>query len=250
MSSFYIHLESNSSFDHFQDNTISAFRNWLSTPIILEPNSFEVALVECSYPSTPIHFSKGTLLYRVKEDSNSIEVPQSNGWHAVYAPIAIKTLDDLFRSLNSKNYNFNLKDGRVCIEPLSVDSQIIYIFEFASELSAVLGFTESVTLEVEPTQSEHQISFISNNSRYFIYCDIVENQYIGDTTAPILRSFVHTHTEQDKIISKSFNNLQYVSLAKPEFDSIKMYIRNEYDSPPPFTFGSFSASLHFRRKRL
>lgn len=275
MSSFYVHIESNSSFSHFQDNTISSFRNWLCSPIILEPNSYEVALVECAYPSTPIRFGKGDELYKVLIKSNDINSPVNENktiynnivsldlfknntyseyktqdeWITVCNNTNIETFDDLLEAMSTKDFLFKHYNGYTLLSTRTVEEDVVYDFQFNTQMANILGFPHQIHCN-SSLQADYKFNFKSNNSRYYIYCDIVENQHVGDTTAPILRSLVNPYTDIDKIVSKTFNNLQYVSVAKPSMDYIHMYIRNEFGEPPPFSFGSFSATLHFRRKRF
>jgi len=52
MDHFYVTLPSGSSGFHFPNNTIANYRTKLATPIELEPNKWEVGLVEISYPES------------------------------------------------------------------------------------------------------------------------------------------------------------------------------------------------------
>ena len=50
MDQFYVTLPSDNSANFFRNNTIAGFRTKLATPIELEPDKWEVGLVEMSYP--------------------------------------------------------------------------------------------------------------------------------------------------------------------------------------------------------
>ena len=86
-------------------------------------------------------------------------------------------------------------------------------------------------------------------TQLYVYCNIIAPQRVGDQLAPLLRKFPFTGTH-DEIISKSFNNPQYIDVASLSISNIHMWIRTEDGVPPPIKLGSFSATLHFRRKKF
>ena len=63
MGDFYITLQSDSSSNHSEENTMSNFRNYLAIPIKLEHESYEVAMVECTYNHSSAFVLKDELLY-------------------------------------------------------------------------------------------------------------------------------------------------------------------------------------------
>ena len=72
MDQFYVTLPSDSSANFFPNNTIASFRTKLATPIELEPDKWEVGLVEISYPRV---YKKRLLYNRLRFDSNPIKFP-------------------------------------------------------------------------------------------------------------------------------------------------------------------------------
>ena len=259
MSSFYVHLESDSSYSHFQDNTVSDFRNYLNPPIALEPNSYEVALLECSYPPASVRFRKGAFLFRVENYDKVI--------YNVFAKSDIKNIEDLMRNLSFhiqvctfknnngfceiSSFNFDKEDEERYAEKWRTKYFNYLVFDFNPNVAEILGFPLQTIKQHEQNvlTSENKINFVMPNSRYYVYCDIVENQHVGDTSAPILRSFLHDKNSNHQN-SKIFLTSHYIPVSKPQFDSIHMYIRNQFAEAPPFNSGSFSSTLHFRRKRL
>jgi len=91
-------------------------------------------------------------------------------------------------------------------------------------------------------------TFNYGKTRMFIYTDVVENQYVGHQMAPLLR--ISTYDGKDKHIKTvDFPHLQYIPVCKPYIEHILMYIRSESGEMLPFEHGTFSATLHFRRRR-
>ena len=72
MDQFYVTLPSDSSANFFPDNTIASFRTKLATPIELEPDKWEVGLVEISYPRG---YKKHLLYNTLRFDSTPIKFP-------------------------------------------------------------------------------------------------------------------------------------------------------------------------------
>jgi hypothetical protein len=72
MDQFYVVLPSDSSAYYFPRYTISNFRTKLTTPIELEPDKWEVGLVEISYPKG---YKKQPLHNTLRLDSMEIKFP-------------------------------------------------------------------------------------------------------------------------------------------------------------------------------
>ena len=49
MTDFYVHLQSDASWDYYPNNVISDFKTHLSIPIKIDPDLYKIALTECSY---------------------------------------------------------------------------------------------------------------------------------------------------------------------------------------------------------
>lgn len=185
MGSFYVHLESNSSFTHFQDNTISSFRNWLSTPIILEPNSYEVALVECNYPSTRARFLKGHELYKVKRVNNYLDKDEkvhhgknnndnieslnnysesapANEWIRICTNINIESMDDLLIAMSTSDFTFKNYNGFTLLSTWTGE-WTSFDFEFDTEMAAITGFQPKIYTNAI-LQSDYKFDFKSNSS--------------------------------------------------------------------------------------
>ena len=84
----------------------------------------------------------------------------------------------------------------------------------------------------------------------YVYCDIIESVVIGDTLAPLLRivnmdPVNHTFGSHTVDI---FNPLHYVPVEKLNFEHIEIDIRDSTGRHLPFTFGTVSVKLHFRRR--
>ena len=87
---------------------------------------------------------------------------------------------------------------------------------------------------------------ISNlgTSQLLVYCDLIHPQHIGNTVAPLLRSFQVEYGGAEHV----FNSPIYFPIARDYIDVIHMYIMCENGEPPPFEFGTFTATLGIRKR--
>ena len=90
---------------------------------------------------------------------------------------------------------------------------------------------------------------LSGTEALWVYCDIIENQVIGNTTGQLLK-IVHVEGEFGKYIEKSFTNPHYLPILSKKIDQIKISIRERSGKVTPFQFGSVVIKLHIKRKRF
>jgi hypothetical protein len=83
----------------------------------------------------------------------------------------------------------------------------------------------------------------------FIYCDILDYQFVGNTYSKVLK-IITIDQDKEKLfgsnISRSFIPLQYLPLEVREFDQIKIVIKDGQGKNLPFLYGTLIAQLHFK----
>jgi hypothetical protein len=241
MGDFYLTMRSDSSPDHFPLNTITSFRNKFSLPLTLD--SYEVALVDCTYVHSERMIKKDELLgkqYIVTSGSsiadNTIRKLSASNLQdrivRIYAQQDIHSLEELIEDLKSSNVNISLSHHR-----LVNDNGM----KWTEKLNNIFGY--------ENREYMHEVFFKSGQTQLFLYCDIIELQRVGNEMAPLLRAITHEGKHR-QITYRTFQHLQYVPVTYDYVEFAHMYILNENGLPPPFTVGSFSATLHFRRKQF
>lgn len=67
----------------------------------------------------------------------------------------------------------------------------------------------------------------------YVYCDIVEDVVVGDVKAPLLR-VVNIKRKEESTGSRTYHNVQYVSVLRQQFDSIEIGIMNDTGRREPF----------------
>lgn len=79
----------------------------------------------------------------------------------------------------------------------------------------------------------------------YIYADIIETQYVGDSFAPLLRVV----NFEDGVKSLRFTKIHYVSFNTTVLNSVRIYTRDITGSKFAFTDGNIMLKLHLRRKK-
>ena len=87
----------------------------------------------------------------------------------------------------------------------------------------------------------------------FLYCDLVQNEILGDSLTALLRAIPLTersttakHQQQNY---RTFNNLQWRRIVKSSIESISVSLRNETGQLVPFlSRGRTNLTLHFRQR--
>jgi hypothetical protein len=82
----------------------------------------------------------------------------------------------------------------------------------------------------------------------YIYCDLVEQQIVGNTLSPLLDvvSAEGTFSEMTRV---DILDPHYVPVLRKDFESIEIAIRDDAGQPVNFKYGRVLVKLHFRRPR-
>lgn len=82
----------------------------------------------------------------------------------------------------------------------------------------------------------------------YVYCDLVEPSFVGDTFSNILRSVNINHTDPfGKDCECIFNPIQYYRLSRSKFQRIGIGLYDDAGEVIPFKFGRTKVVLHFKR---
>ena len=225
-----ITLPSNASMDEHPDNTQTDFITNLTTPIICEGN-FEVALLELTYrQSIKTYIGKIITLTHISANFCSEDIFLHEGEH-------IETfVDRLNHALNicvvyhmqqpAYTEYFEYKDSfvRLINIPQNVqfqfDGNILKLFDFEKRKGFFSRYSKNEKLFTYPPNTP-----IRTLDEIFVYTDIIKNQYVGDTLAPLLRG-VGNRGKNNETITVEFINPLYVDLNKTEIRNIHIYLRD------------------------
>lgn len=266
MNNFYVTIDSSASPKYFDKNKISDFRNKLNTPIKLEHEQWEVALVECSYVHSNLIIVKNEFLLKGKTVQKK-EKAQFD-YFKLKSKRDIYNTTDLIQELNENEHIVKYKIDEEGYINIVYPTDINISLEYSEKLGGILGL-EDCTLkstnyvgEVEAEKSNgekytivhykfnEKLHLSAGQMRMFVYCDIIKPQYVADTMAPLLRSFMYSGRFHGEQITKTFDHVQYMDIKYPEFEMIHIWLKTESGEPVLFETGSFAATLHFRRKSV
>ena len=85
---------------------------------------------------------------------------------------------------------------------------------------------------------------------FYVYTDIIDNQFVGNTKAPLLKTIVINYNNSQSISWSHYDNPQYLEVNKTEINSILIDIRDEFGDKILFDAGTFTIKLHFRTKNV
>ena len=177
-----------------------------------------------------------TCLHIAKQDIESIE------------DFIIYTNANILLMLNTlTSVELTLKDGFIW----TCNGTDLHLeIEYSPEISKLTGLPQNGWYDPDSRyKAPNDVTqFKCRSHRLYVYTNIIENSLVGDTSAPILRYFIHQGSSPALCVT-NFSHSQYRPLRIPSFEYIHMYITNEFANPPSFSSGPFSATLHFRRRK-
>ena len=123
-----------------------------------------------------------------------------------------------------------------------------------TKISYMLGFTKddlSVLLKktTPGCRAKYPVDLRAGFDSMYVYCDLVRNQMVGDTLAPLLR-VVPVEGKFEDNIYREYNSPHYLPLVKMEFDSISIAIKDDKNRNVPFLAGKVTVKLHFRKRKI
>ena len=159
-------------------------------------------------------------------------------------------MQDLVKAVNkplAKNVNDNIKlmyntlKGKVTVQLKNG-----YQLGLIGRMSIILGFGDDLKIITKTTVSPC-VTDLTVVSTIYVYCDIVEPQVVGDTSAQLLRS-IPAKGKFGDVIAKTFTNIQYVPIQTKSFEDVEVLLRNDMGDPVPFEHGKVIITLHFKQK--
>eukprot|EP00057_Strongylocentrotus_purpuratus_P015148 XP_011669622.1 PREDICTED: uncharacterized protein F54H12.2-like [Strongylocentrotus purpuratus] len=200
----YITLPSNSSMDYFPNNTLTSFTTKLATPLVLR-GEYEVALVDIIYPHSwyNVNFTNNKYSFSIGDQVISVgRIPE--GHYRDAQGICMAFNESLPANLRNKacfNVNPATYKVRATIQPNSG----VYLSEGLGQL---FGFPEGTLYSDEEARFLPDI----NGGLYalYAYTDIIENQRVGDISAPLLRIVSVDHQRAGEVIERSYQLPHYL----------------------------------------
>jgi len=242
---FYLTLPSNASLNIFPNNKTTSYRVKLPQTINLE-GSWEAGLYSISYPNTwyTLQHGSDTHIYYTNRSGLYMAAKIDYGYY--------HSVQDLIKAMNkvlAKHISDNIKltynsvSGKVTVQLKSG-----YQLFLNERLSIVFGFGGKEVKITKTTESPY-VADLTSMTAIYVYCDVVQPQVVGDTSAQLLRS-IPVEGKSGDVITKTFTNIQYVPIQTKSFEDIEILLRNDTGDPAPFGRGKVITTLLFKQQSL
>ena len=251
MAQFFLSLPSDSSLVMYPENVSSWYKTHLVRPIHLEGGDWEVALMDLFYPKTwqNVREDEVKMTVNLKDKENHIILK-----HGVYRNVD-EVIEELKKEMDGTSVALkgivNLKrkkhSGKVHVSPRDGASMT-----HSPILGQILGHEGKVEIR-RLSKSPYYPDVQRGMHNFFVYSDIVEPSLIGDTAAPLLRIIKADPTENSEehggLAHYTCQKPFYHPVAKANFQTLEMNIRDELGRNVAFEGGKVIATLHFRQRR-
>lgn len=238
---FYLWLPSNSSMDVFPSNTLSEFRVRLPQSITLT-DEWEVALTEIHYPHSwnNVHGKFWNRFY-IKKD-NAVKAYTLPPGHYSSVESIINKMNHLINQSQYKDkvkFSYEKLNRKMSIQ-LRDNCTV-----FFSDIGFMLGFNKE-ELITKTTTAPREVDLDLGFHNLYVYCDIVQSQFVGDSHVPLLR-IVPVEGRDGERVSKIYLSPQYLPVSRKQFESIEVNIKRDTGEKVSFEAGRVLLTLHLRR---
>ena len=230
---------------YFPNNKLSTYTTKLHTPLRLQ-GEWEVSLVEINYPRTWYNISGDTakIKYKGKSTDRVHTVSLTPGYYEdeheiltelrTIIPGSAQRQINLYVKAQSRKFVINLTHGAT--------------IEFHDSLARMLGLEVSGTIS-KNTVGSFPIDIHRGFYTFYVYSDLVNAQYVGDSLSPLLRTVDVDHSEIGGMVCRTYNSPHYLPIKNKYIETIKVDIRRDIGELVPFESGQVICKLHFRLKR-
>jgi hypothetical protein len=155
-------------------------------------------------------------------------------------------------------YNAERRHGSI-----ATDTGTMYLFADNDYLASMLGIGVIPTVPLKLDRNEpvseigniymfsgHSTSLFTMVDSIYLYCDIAENQYVGNVEVPLLGIIPVQGQHEDKRFF-TFNPPVFVGVKKKEFGEVPIRLRTSQGEPLPFPrfTPEVIVTLRFRRRK-
>lgn len=248
-------LPSNSSPKVYPNNKTSNYKTQLLERVELH-NEWEVALLEVHYPNTIEQISEGENEIRIiysdgTEDTFFVRpghyITKENLLFALHE--ALTPIEELPNGNGRSSVVELVENGYILFHPFKNAPDAKY--KFSPRLAIQLGLLHpgpySTNQELFGTYSVDTSLGVS--PQLYIYLDIIEDQIVGHTRAPLLRTIpVETRKTYGGMTTYRCDPAIYFKLKTKSFDTLEVNIRSHTGKFTPFDHGTSTLLCHFRQR--
>lgn len=235
--------------DLFPNNTTAKYVTHLHRRITLH-GRWEVGLVEMHFPHT---------FYNVRRGEGEIKITFKDGTKIItdVPPNYYRTKEDFYTAFN-KVLDGALKKSAAAKVLEDVNGASHFAIDDLSDVDKIkvsttlanqLGVHPSANLLKQKTGDTKVDLDRGLPQLLYCYCDVIEDQRVGNTSAPLLR-IVNTNTHKfyfGRESTQIFTSPIYLPVQNRDFSTIEIDLRDGTGNAIPFAHGTSAVLLHFRR---
>ena len=245
---FYVHLPSNSSLDKFPSNTLTEYHVGLTQTVSLT-GDWEVALTEIHYPHSwnNVQENFGNRFYLRNQELSGV-------WEALIVPPGhYSSIGDILSKMEGPIENVKRFNDDVTFSYDTFTRKVTVHLQnnvelFFGNIGYLLGFSPEEIISNTST-AERQVDLEYGFHDLFIYCDLIQSQYVGDALVPLLR-IVPVEGKVGERVGKSFLRPQYLPVSRKQFETVEVNRKTDTGESVPFEFGRVLLTLHFPKVHL
>ena len=258
MEDFYITLPSNSSLEHFPNNTRAQFKTKLPREIHLTGN-WVVGLSDIMFPTT---------LALPSETIETIKISffMTQSFYDEPEDPLIKAFHTDVRNFQSPadliaHINYKIPEDRKDKVKFKVDRNDFvsitiapgYGVKMSERLQTMLGFREDATFEDFNNAGavSHDINAATKCSMFqiytmYIYTNIIQSNIVGDKLAPLL-DIIPVQGGPNRMYAYRMDKPRYVALSQKSIAFPEIELMTDQGEAVPFTTGRVVVKLHFKK---
>ncbi|KAG8236360.1 hypothetical protein J437_LFUL016580 [Ladona fulva] len=227
----------------FKDNITTRFTTLLSKTISLE-GLWECALVEIHFPTTFKNVYGDNREIRIHPDCKKEPKLIDNGKTSLSGQELCdriptghyESIGEVVIAVNNVLSSTGLEEKIV----MSLDTNRRVTIHSGPKTSMRVSNIWGLSRVQTSCNSENRDLSLGYPSQIYVYCDIVEQQLIGDVVSPLLRIVSSNanvnHFGQDVV--HVFSRPFYLPVMKREFETIEVDLRTHSGDPLPFLYGT------------
>ena len=234
----YIDLPSNACKKEFPSNTQGEYTIKLACPI--DWSKYNVAFAEMQYPNTWLTLEDATMTIW-KDDSE---------YKARFLDARYSEMDQLIAAITQMLANYHVQPHvTVHYDQYTMHTTVVIRahnvkIQFGKLLASILGFPADTDICKGVHKSERASDLDNGMTALYVYLDILQNQMVGDSLVPLLRTVPLTGSRRFATVkAREVKHLQFRPTVGTVTDLVKVDIRRDTGEHIPFTTGKVLLTL-------
>ena len=247
---FYITLPSNASVNIFKENTLHSYLIKLQRPLSVQQGKWVVGMTEIQFPHSWKNLVNGYVKITKANYHSPLTFHLKDGHY--------KSIDDLLTSIHHILTNAKLEKeiilyydnirNQVLLEIMDNPATSTLGVTFSQNILNMLGLRLPAGGYFSTGLFAGQSADITEGfSALFFYCDIVQNQLVGDVMVPLLRVIPIRDHKMREVEWVEFQHVQYLSIGHTQTDIVEINIRRDNGDTIPFQYRKVVITLHFKQ---